>query len=236
MVRLLIMLAVCWVGSSCETPPAPPPPPPVVLPALDTVVAQLTAPPAALPPDYDILRWTEIDTARTGWAADIRYATTNNFMQLQVYPCGRCFLRPAVAAALERAARTLHQDGYGLLLYDCYRPRPAQQKLWDVTPDARYVTPPAKGSMHNRGAAVDLTLTELNTGDTLDMGTPYDYFGPEAWPAYTELAPAVLERRTVLRAALLAEGFTPIRTEWWHFAYPGTGAALSDWEWPCVDR
>ena len=206
-----------------------------ILPATDTVVAQLLVPLPPPPPDYDTLVWTELDTARAGWAADIRYATTNNFMQLQVYDCGRCFLRPRVAAALERAAITLQRQGYGLLLYDCYRPRPAQQKLWDVTPDPRYVTPPAKGSMHNRGAAVDLTLTDLTTGDTLDMGTPYDYFGREAWPAYTDLPQPILERRTHLKAALLAEGFKGIRTEWWHFAYPGTAAPLSAWEWPCKE-
>lgn len=221
------------IGAACR-PPAPAPVP-SLLPATDSLVAQLLVPLPPPPPDYDTLAWTEVDTARTGWAADIRYATTDNFMRARVYDCGRCFLRPRVAAALERAAATLRARGYGLLLYDCYRPRPAQQALWEVTPDPRYVTPPARGSMHNRGAAVDLTLTELPTGDTLDMGTPYDYFGREAWPAYTDLPEAIRERRRILREALVAEGFRGIRTEWWHFAYPGTGAALSDWEWPCTD-
>ena len=233
--KLVVPLVVFLLLAACAPPPEATAGGQSPLPPVDTLVAQLVAVPPLPPPppDYDTTRWIELDTARAGWAADIRYATTNNFMGLQVYPCGRCFLRPPVAAALERAALTLQAQGYGLLLYDCYRPRPAQQKLWDVTPNPRYVTPPARGSQHNRGTAVDLTLTDLASGDTLDMGTPYDFFGPEAAPAYAALPEAVLDRRRTLSAALLAAGFKAIRSEWWHFNYLGTGAPLSDWEWPC---
>ena len=230
-----------WLLLGCFWACGQPADPPVVsmLPHRDTLIAQLItgdAPPLLSPPtpapDYDTAAWTELLPAPHR-RLDIRYATTDNFMGLQIYPCGRCFLRPAVAAALLRAEQTLRAQRLGLVLYDCYRPRPAQQKLWDVTPNPRYVTPPAKGSMHNRGAAVDLALTDLRTGDTLDMGTPYDFFGPAAAPAYMALPDTILRRRRTLSAALTAEGFRPIRSEWWHYNFRGMGAPLSDWEWDC---
>ena len=163
---------------------------------------------------------------------DIRYATANNFTKAQIYDCGRCYLRPETAEALLRAQKNLQRDGLGLKLFDCYRPRPYQQRLWDKVPNPDYVTPPKKGSMHSRGAAVDLTLVDAR-GNELDMGTPYDFFGPEAHFDNTRLPAQVLANRRLLRRVLETEGLRGIRTEWWHFSFQGKGFPLSDWVWPC---
>ncbi len=163
---------------------------------------------------------------------DIRYATADNFTQSKIYDCPRCFLRPEAARALVKAHQALQRQGLGLKLFDCYRPRPYQQRLWAKVPNPDYVTPPAKGSMHSRGAAVDLTLVDA-TGKELDMGTPYDYFGKEAHYDHTQLPTAVLTNRRLLRRTLEAAGFQGIRTEWWHFSYRKGNFPLSEVVWEC---
>jgi zinc D-Ala-D-Ala dipeptidase len=165
-------------------------------------------------------------------AIDIRYATRNNFTKAKIYDCAACLLRPEAAKAIVRAHQALQKKGMGLKMYDCYRPRPYQQRLWDVVPNPNYVTPPAKGSMHSRGAAVDLTIVD-DKGKELDMGTEYDFFGPEAHTDYTKLPTRVLDNRKLLRETLEAVGFKGIRTEWWHFSYSGKDYPLSDYVWPC---
>jgi zinc D-Ala-D-Ala dipeptidase len=163
---------------------------------------------------------------------DIKYATTDNFVKEKMYNCGKCFLRPEVAEAIAKANKELNKKGLGLKMFDCYRPRPFQQKLWDKVPDDRYVTNPKKGSMHNRGAAVDLTLVDKN-GKELDMGTPFDFFGEKAYQTCTALPKEVLENRKTLNTALQNVGFKTIRTEWWHFSYTKKKYQLSDWLWDC---
>ena len=163
---------------------------------------------------------------------DIKYATTDNFTGSKIYDCPKCLLRPEVAEALVKAHKNLKKKGFGLKMFDCYRPRPYQQRLWDKVPNQNYVTPPAKGSMHSRGAAVDLTLID-SKGKELDMGTPYDYFGPEAHTDNLKLPKKVLENRKILQSALAEVGFKGIRTEWWHFSYQAKKFPLSDYVWPC---
>lgn len=163
---------------------------------------------------------------------DIRYATANNFTKKKIYDCPRCLLRPEAARAVVQAHRALQKKGYGLKMFDCYRPRPYQQRLWDAVPNPDYVTPPAKGSMHSRGAAVDLTVVDAQ-GNELDMGTPYDFFGPEAHTDNTSLPADVQANRRLLREALEAAGFSGIRTEWWHFSYQKKTYPLSDYLWDC---
>jgi len=179
----------------------------------------------------DSVLWKEL-TQAMGYRIDVRYATTNNFTGAVIYPCGRFFLRREAANALEKARRVLAGKGYGLKLFDGYRPRPAQQKLWDKVPDRNYVAPPWEGSMHNRGVAVDLTLTDRE-GRELEMGTPYDFFGPEAHSDYEKLPEEVLRRRRVLREVMESAGFRGIRTEWWHFSLREGSFPLSSWEWSC---
>ena len=111
--------------------------------------------------DYDTTQWTDLHLLDSSIIIDMRYATTNNFVKEKMYDCSRCFLRPEVARRVVKAHQQLQEGGLGLKMLDCFRPRPIQQKLWDKFQDPRYVTPPEKGSMHNRGAAVDLTIASL---------------------------------------------------------------------------
>ena len=226
---LLGYLASCAAG-----PEAP-------LPAADAVSEfPVKLPPAAPPPlprpapvDYDSSAWTELIRLDSSFVLDLRYATANNFMEQRVYDCGRCFYRPKVARALLRAQNELRDRGIGLKMYDCYRPAPYQQRLWDILPDARYVARPAKGSLHSRGAAADLTLIDLTTREELPMGTPYDFFGEAAYTTTTDLPGEVLANRALLQDVLSRNGFATIRTEWWHFNFTGPRYPLSDWVWPC---
>ena len=183
-------------------------------------------------PGYDTTQWTELITLDATIRIDIRYATDNNFVGEKMYDCGRCFLRPEAAEAMVNAQAILKKKGLGLLMFDCYRPRPYQQRLWDKVPDPRYVTPPQKGSMHNRGLAVDLTLID-SRGKMLDMGTDYDFFGERAYQTFTNLPSDVLNNRKILNETMEAVGFQPIRTEWWHFSLRGISYDLSDMVWPC---
>ena len=163
---------------------------------------------------------------------DIRYATSNNFTKAKIYDCPRCLLRPDAALAILKAQKMLQRQGLGFKMFDCYRPRLYQQRLWDKVPNPDYVTPPAKGSMHSRGAAVDLTLVDAQ-GNELDMGTPYDFFGPKGHFDYGDLPDAVLANRRLLRRTMEAVGFEGIRTEWWHFSFRGKNYPLSDAVWEC---
>jgi D-alanyl-D-alanine dipeptidase len=204
-----------------------------------TVLLQTPASASAASPDLagDSLapvRSGFVDLAQldTGILLDIRYATADNFTKAKIYDCPACLLRPEVARAIVKANKSLKKRGLRLKMFDCYRPRPYQQRLWDKAPDPNYVTPPAKGSMHSRGVAVDLTIVDAR-GIALDMGTPYDFFGPEAHTDYTNLPQKVLDNRRLLRETLEAVGFKGIRTEWWHFSWQKKVYPLSDYVWPC---
>jgi zinc D-Ala-D-Ala dipeptidase len=176
--------------------------------------------------------FTELSKVNGGIITDIKYATTDNFTKKQIYPCGKCYLRPLAAAKIKIAQEKLKSKyGYGLKMFDCYRPRPAQQRLWDVVPNPDYVTPPAKGSMHNKGLAVDLTVVDKN-GKELNMGTPYDFFGVAAHADNMNHTKEVLDNRAILTNVMKEVGFTGIRTEWWHFSLASSDG-LADWEWPC---
>lgn len=163
---------------------------------------------------------------------EIRYATANNFTKAVIYDCPACLLRPEVAEALVQVNQSLHKQGLYLKVFDCYRPGPYQQRLWDKVPNPDYVTPPAKGSMHSRGAAVDLTIVDV-AGKELNMGTEFDFFGVEAHTDNLNLPAEVLKNRQILRSAMEAAGFKGIRTEWWHFSYQKKQFPLSDYVWPC---
>ena len=178
--------------------------------------------------------FSDVAVLDPGIRLDIRYATANNFTKSKIYDCPRCLLRPEAAEALVKGNKALKAKGYALKMFDCYRPRPYQQRLWDKVPDPDYVTPPTKGSMHSRGAAVDLTIVDMQ-GRELEMGTPYDFFGKEAHTDYKGLSARVQANRDLLRTTLEAVGFKGIRTEWWHFSYQKRSYPLSDYVWPCPD-
>lgn len=182
---------------------------------------------------YDTAQWTRITDLDSTIVEDMRYATADNFVEEIMYDCAACYLRPEAAKAVVQAHQMLRKQGYGgLKMFDCYRPRPIQQKLWDKLPDARYVTPPSKGSMHNRGLAVDLTIIDT-LGNQLDMGTRFDYFGVEGYHTYDWYSAAIQANRKLLKETLQQVGFRHIRTEWWHYSYRKVSYPISDWQWDC---
>lgn len=152
---------------------------------------------------------------------DIRYATASNFVGRPVYKEARAFLQRPAAEALARAARQLEAEGYGLLIFDGYRPWSVTRLFWEITPpDKRnFVANPKNGSRHNRGCAIDLSLYDLATGQEVEMPSPYDDFTGRASPSYPGGSPDSRARRDLLRAAMEAEGFTVYEFEWWHFDY-----------------
>ncbi len=166
---------------------------------------------------------------------DIRYATENNFMKQKVYDCPFCFLRYAVAKSLIKAQQEFRQKGYGIKVYDCYRPHSAQYKLWKIVPNKNYVANPEKGSIHNRGGAVDLTLVD-SLGNELDMGTDFDFFGYKAFSINLDLPDTVLANRNLLWSVMQKNGFRPIKTEWWHLShFSCLKYEISDIKFPCKD-
>jgi len=154
-------------------------------------------------------------------ALDIRYATPDNFMKRVLYPAPRAFLRAPAAAALREVQRELRSEGLGLKVYDAYRPYRITEEMWEPFKDPDYVADPARGSRHNRGAAVDVTLVDAETGVELPMPTPYDNFTNRAAHAFTELDPAVIANRAKLREVMERHGFVPLPSEWWHYDFAG---------------
>ncbi|MEG3941479.1 M15 family metallopeptidase [Microcoleus sp. S36b_A3] len=147
---------------------------------------------------------------------DIRYATANNFLKRKLYSQAKCALRSSVAQKLALVQTDLEKIGLGLKVYDCYRPFSVTEQMWKVMPDPRYVANPARGSRHNRGAAVDLTLVD-RTGKELEMPTPYDDFTEKAHGDYQGGSAQSRKNRQVLKDAMKKHGFIGITTEWWHF-------------------
>ena len=146
----------------------------------------------------------------------------------------QCYLRKATAEALVAAQKEFVKRGYSLKLFDCYRPLSVQKKMWKILPGTHYVANPAKGSKHNRGAAVDLTLVDLATGKELDMGTPFDTFSPRAHHTYTQLPKEVLDNRKLLKEVMDKYNFKSIYSEWWHYEYrPEMASAVEDLPWEC---
>lgn len=164
---------------------------------------------------------------------ELKYATPDNFLKQAVYDCGECYLRKSTAEALVKANRAFIQLGYRIKLFDCYRPLSVQKKMWKILPGTHYVANPAKGSKHNRGAAVDLTLVDAQ-GKELNMGTPFDFFGKEAHHTYTEHSKEVLENRKLLKETLNKYNFKSIYSEWWHYEYrPEMQSKVENFEWQC---
>lgn len=164
---------------------------------------------------------------------DMRYATKNNFLEAQVYDCGECYVRAITAKALIKANKAFMEQGYRIKFFDCYRPQDVQKKMWAIVPNPTYVANPAKGSIHNKGGAVDITLTTLD-GDQLDMGTTFDFFGRKARHAYQDLPKEVLENRKLLKSGMEAYGFGAITSEWWHYNYkPTLGYKVANFRWDC---
>jgi D-alanyl-D-alanine dipeptidase len=152
---------------------------------------------------------------------DIRYATSNNFAHHQMYRQARAFARLPVVLALKQVEAGLKIKGLGLKIFDAYRPYAITEKFYEVAPDTNFVADPRKGSKHNRGCAIDLTVIDLMTGKELEMGTGFDSFSKQAAAMYPGLTKLQADNRAILRNAMEARGFRVIKTEWWHFDFNG---------------
>lgn len=154
---------------------------------------------------------------------DIKYASADNFLGHALYQEPRAFLTEAAAKALVRANARARADGFGFTIYDAYRPLAATRIMWDSTPRhlRNYVANPKKGSKHNRGCAVDLTLHDIATGRPVEMPSPFDEFTPRAHRDYMKASPQALANRARLERYMEAEGFHGMSNEWWHFDFKG---------------
>ena len=152
---------------------------------------------------------------------DIRYAGTNNFMGTPFYRQAKAWLQRPAADALLLAHRQLQQEGFGLTIFDAYRPWYVTWMFWEGTPESlrQFVADPAAGSRHNRGAAVDLTLYRLESGEPVSMGSGYDEFTERSYPDYPGITPEEREHRNLLISTMEEHGFTVYPFEWWHFDY-----------------
>ena len=185
------------------------------LPALLADAARITPPPSVE------RRGTLVDVTRAvpGVVLDIRYATPRNFIGAPLYDRARAYVVPDAAEALARVQTRLARHGLGLLVYDAYRPWSVTWAFWEATPPAQrsFVADPSWGSKHNRGAAVDVGLVALQTGEAVEMPSDYDEFTRRAAVAYPGGTRRSRHYRAILHEAMRAEGFLPNPTEWWHF-------------------
>lgn len=158
-----------------------------------------------------------------GIELDIKYATTDNFSGIAVYPKAKAFARKEVVMALAKIQSELNNDGLGLKIFDAYRPYAVTVQFWEITPpDLReFVSDPKKGSRHNRGCAIDLTLVNLNSGEELNMPTRYDSFTKEAYADAENISPLQKKNREELIDIMQRNGFKVLKNEWWHFDFVG---------------
>jgi D-alanyl-D-alanine dipeptidase len=152
---------------------------------------------------------------------DIRYATANNFMHELLYPVAKAYLRAPAARALAAVQADLAKEGLGIKVFDGYRPYRITEKMWEPIRNTDFVADPAKGSRHNRGAAVDLTLIDLRTGSELAMPTGYDDFTTRARNDFNDLTAEQIANRSKLREVMTRHGFEPLPSEWWHYDFGG---------------
>ena len=182
--------------------------------ALAALLACAGRPAARVPPLVDIgARAPEL-------LLDIRYATADNFLGRAVYDTARCLLAADAADRLLAAEAALREQGYRLVVWDCYRPRSVQYAMWEILPDPTYVADPATGSRHNRGMAVDVGLRALD-GSEVALPTDHDDFSPRAHRDAADLPAEAIANRGRLERTMTAAGWIPLASEWWHFDAPG---------------
>ncbi|RKS03244.1 M15 family metallopeptidase [Flavobacterium sp. 102] len=166
---------------------------------------------------------------------EMKYATSDNFLKEKVYPCGECFLRVKTVKSLLEANKTFLAKGFKIKLYDCYRPIAIQKKMWQIVPNPTYVANPKKGSIHNKGGAVDITLVD-SLGIELNMGTLFDFFGEEASHNYLNLSEEILANRKFLKEIMLQHNFKSFDSEWWHYNLNNSSDdKVSNQKWRCED-
>jgi D-alanyl-D-alanine dipeptidase len=164
---------------------------------------------------------------------DMKYATEDNFLKAKVYDCAECVLRMKTVQALIAANNDFKKKGFKIKLYDCYRPLSIQKRMWEIVSNPKYVADPKKGSIHNRGGAVDISIVDSN-GKEVDMGTPFDFFGIEASHNYENLSKEVKSNRKFLKKIMIKNGFNSFDSEWWHYNLKaGLKDKVSDQNWKC---
>ena len=165
---------------------------------------------------------------------DMKYATSDNFLKAQVYDCAECMLRYKTVKALIKANEKFIKKGFRIKLFDCYRPLDIQKKMWTIVSNPIYVADPAKGSIHNRGGAVDITLVDED-GKELEMGTGFDHFGPEAAHSYDDFSDEILKNRKLLKSVMVNVGFRIFDSEWWHYNLKNSAKkfTVSNQKWNC---
>ena len=167
------------------------------------------------------MQLVDVERSVPGIRVDVRYATTNNFMKQVLYPVAKVYLRRPAADALGEVQRELEKEGLGVKVFDGYRPYRVTEAMWEPIRNPDYVADPSKGSRHNRGAAVDLTLVVLSTGEEVEMPTPYDDFTEKAHHDYDALSDEAKKNREKLRNVMVRHGFEPLPSEWWHYDFSG---------------
>lgn len=169
----------------------------------------------------------------TDFVYDMKYATSDNFLKSKVYDCAECYLRFKTVKALIEANNNFIKKGYKIKLFDCYRPLDIQKKMWEIIPNPIYVANPSKGSIHNRGGAIDITLVDKN-GKELDMGTAFDYFGKESGHDYPNFSSKIKQNRALLKRIMTADKFNSFDSEWWHYNLKSAlNDKVSNTKWNC---
>jgi len=164
---------------------------------------------------------------------DMKYATEDNFLKAKVYDCAECLLRYKTVQALIAANKEFMKNGCKIKIYDCYRPLSIQKKMWEIVSNPQYVADPKKGSIHNRGGAVDISLVNAD-GIELEMGTKFDFFGIQASHNYKKLPVPVLANRKYLKSIMIKNGFNSFDSEWWHYNLKtGLKDKVADQTWKC---
>ncbi len=204
-IGLLLVVSPCLsIGQSCKTD----------APLISTGIAYL----ASVKAD-PAKQMVALQPLIPGLALDIRYATVGNFTGTILYHEPFVCLRKEPAEALKRVQSELNKKGLGLKIYDAYRPFSVTCHIWRLVPDRRYAANPRKGSNHNRGLALDLTIIDIRTGKELDMGTAFDDFTDSAHHNFTQLPPAVLANRRLMKTVMRKYGFDIVPDEWWHYQW-----------------
>jgi D-alanyl-D-alanine dipeptidase len=164
---------------------------------------------------------------------DMKYATDDNFLKSKVYDCAECYLRYKTVKALVLANQRFMKKGFKIKIFDCYRPSDIQKRMWAIVSDPQYVANPAKGSIHNRGGAVDMTIVNFE-GKELDMGTSFDFFGKEASHNFRGFSKEILANRNFLKKVMTAAHFNAFDSEWWHYNLKaGLHDSVSNFKWEC---
>ncbi|MFH1644572.1 MAG: M15 family metallopeptidase [bacterium] len=166
----------------------------------------------------DVSDLVDVSKVNPNIKIDMRYATKNNFTKQVLYLSPKCYLRKNVAEKLDKIQKELEKKDLCLKILDAYRPLSAQKKMWEIFPDTNFVADPKKGSKHNRGASVDVTLFDLKTGKELPMPTKFDDLTERAAVTYNKgLTVKQKQNRNLLQKVMKENGFLPYKNEWWHF-------------------